>query len=127
MDQHVYVDILSRYLIPYANEKLPDDWIFQANNDPKHTSRKAKQFLEQHHINVMQWPAKSPDLNPIEHLWNYVKNEIEVKKPSNLNDLYNVIEETWKKIPIDRCIHLINSMPRRCSEVIKNKGGATRY
>ncbi|CAK9802846.1 Transposable element Tc1 transposase [Anthophora quadrimaculata] len=127
MDQHLYVDILDKYLIPFTQENMPEHWIFQADNDPKHTSQKAKRFLEEHNVNVMRWPSQSPDLNPIEHLWNDVDKEIQLKKPSNLNNLYKIIENAWNNISIDRCIRLIDSMPRRCAEVIKKKGGPTKY
>lgn len=127
MDQFVYVNILKKHLLPFANENLAQDWIFQADNDPKHTSKRAKNFLESKQINVMTWPSQSPDLNPIEHLWNDVDKIIKQKKPSNLDALYAIIEETWKNIPIDRCLSLIQSMPRRCDAVLKNKGGITKY
>lgn len=73
----------------------------------------------------MRWPAQSPDLNPIQHL--YVEKEIKMVKPSNLNNFYAVIKNAWKNISSDRCITLINSMPRRCVEVIKNKDDPTKY
>jgi hypothetical protein len=127
MDQHVYVDILENVLLPFANEKIAADWIFQADNDPKHTSRKAKIFLEDPGINSMKRPAQSPDLNPIEMMWIDVEKEIKKVKPKNLDDLYAVIEQAWNKIPMERCIRLIESMPRRCAEVIKKKGMNTKY
>lgn len=110
MDQHIYVDILRNHLLPFANEKLAEDWIFQADNDPKHTSKEAKEFLERNKVNVMPWPSQSPDLNPIEHLWNDVDKVIKTKKLSNLNQLYDRIAEAWNNIPIDRCISLIESI-----------------
>jgi hypothetical protein len=106
---------------------LPADWIFQTDNDPKHTSRKAQQYLKDHNVTVMKWPAQLPDLNPIEMLWIDVEKEVKKKKPKNLNDLYRIIQEVWDNIPIDRCIRLIESMPRRCAEVIKQMGMATKY
>lgn len=124
--RHVYVDILEKNLLPYAAEHF-QDWILQADNDPKHTSKKAKEFLKDHNINVMTWPAQSPDLNPIETLWNDVKKVIKEKKPSNLNKMYEIIQEGWRNISSDRCARLIDSMPRRCQEVIRNKGGPTKY
>lgn len=127
MDQYVYVNILKKHLLPFAEEKLAADWIFQADNDPKHTSKRAKKFLVDKKVNVMTWPSQSPDLNPIEHLWNDVDKVIKSRKPSNLDRLYDVIEESWKNIPVDRCVSLIESMPRRCAEVIRNKGGITKY
>jgi len=75
----------------------------------------------------MEWPAQSPDLSPIEMLWIDVDKEIKRQKPKNLDELERMIKEAWKSIPIDRCIRLIKSMPRRCTEVIKNNGYATSY
>lgn len=106
---------------------MAEDWIFQADNDPKHTSKRAKAFIERQQINAMKWPSQSPDLNPIEHLWNYVDKDVKEQKPPNLDRLYEIIEESWKNMPMDRCLTLIESMPRRCTEVIRNKGGVTKY
>lgn len=127
MDQYVYVNILKKYLLPFAEQKLATDWIFQADNDPKHTSKRAKKILVNKKVNCMTWPSQSPDLNPIEHLWDDVDKVIKKKKPSNLNVLYHIVEESWKNIPVSRCLSLIESMPRRCTEVIRNKGGITKY
>jgi transposase len=53
-----------------------EDAIFQQNNNPKHTSEKAKKWMEAHNISLLNWPPQSPDLNPIEHLWQHVKSEL---------------------------------------------------
>lgn len=127
MDQYVYVNLLENALLPFAKDRMPEDWVFQADNDPKHTSRLAKQFLVDHNVNVMKWPAQSPDLNPIEMLWLDVEKHVKIMKPKNLTNLYEVIRDGWRKIPTDRCIRLIQSMSRRCAEVIKRKGGPTKY
>lgn len=95
MDQYVYVNILKNHLLPFAEEKLDRNWIFQADNDPKHTSNRAKCFLQRQKINVLSWPSQSPDLNPIEHLWNDVDKVNKKEKPSNLESLYNIIEDSW--------------------------------
>ncbi|KAI0996807.1 hypothetical protein K3495_g11376 [Podosphaera aphanis] len=78
MDQHLYTEILEddllQTLVKYGNPR--ESVIFMQDNDPKHTSKKAKQFLGDHSLAVLTWPANFPDLNPIEHLWNYIKKRL---------------------------------------------------
>jgi transposase len=127
MDRFVYLGILTDILEPYADDYLPLNWIFQQDNDPKHTSRIVKDWLQEKRIEVLNWPAQSPDLNPIENLWHFIDKDIKLQKPSNLNELYAVIESSWRKISIELCVKLVDSMPKRCQAVIKNFGYATKY
>lgn len=76
---------------------------------------------------IMKWPSQSPDLNPIEMLWIDVDKEIKRRKPKSKDQLFQVIQEAWDAIPESRCRKLVESMKRRCLEVIKNKGMTTSY
>ena len=69
MDKQMYKNILLDKILPHTHDKMSCQWIFQRDNDPKHTSKLVKGFLEQKGVNVMQWIAQSPDLNPIEYFW----------------------------------------------------------
>lgn len=127
MNAAMYVDILENIMYPYAEMNMPLKWTFQQDNDPKHTSKAAKQWFRGKQISVMDWPAQSPDLNPIENLWKDVKTSIAHIRVQNKQQLWQEIEKAWYSIPPEKCQKLIDSMPNRCAAVIKNKGFATKY
>ena len=77
----------------------------------------------------MEWPAQSPDLNPIEHLWSHLKKKLEEYEnpPTGITDLWKRVEKEWNNIPASVCQNLIESMPRRVAAVLGAKGGYTKY
>jgi hypothetical protein len=75
----------------------------------------------------MEWPPQSSDLNPIENLWSILDQQTREIRPQSDEQLFEILENGWKNIHIDKLNSLVDSMPRRCAAVIKSKGLPTKY
>lgn len=127
MDRFVYLDILNEVLLPHVREGKLSDWIFQQDNDPKHTSGVVKDFFTEKNIRLLEWPSQSPDLNPIEHLWEELQRRCKGLKATNKAKKFEQLQKIWYEIPDEILSNLIESMPRRCQAAIDAKGFATKY
>ncbi len=120
---------LEHFMLPSADKLYGDaDFIFQPDLAPAHTAKGTKSWFNDHGVTVHDWPANSPDLNPIENLWSIVKRKMRDTRPNNADDLKAAIKKaTWASITPEQCHRLIASMPLRIDAVIHAKEGPTKY
>lgn len=126
MKKEHYRDILEHHAVRSGLKIIGHNFIFQQDNDPKHNSKLCRGYLEDLErsgvLRNMSWPAQSPDLNPIELLWEEVDRRIRVVCPTSENHLWTIIQNAWNNISIAVIEKLISRMPRLCAAVIKAKG-----
>ncbi len=122
----VYQEVLEHFMLPAADKLYGDaDFIFQQDLAPAHSAKATSTWFKDHGIPVLNWPANSPDLNPIENLWGIVKRKMRYARPNNAEELKAAIRATWALITPEQCHRLIDSMPRRIAAVIQAKGAPT--
>uniref|UniRef100_A0A8C6KFX3 Tc1-like transposase DDE domain-containing protein n=1 Tax=Nothobranchius furzeri TaxID=105023 RepID=A0A8C6KFX3_NOTFU len=124
----VYQEVLEHFMLPAADQLYGDaDLTFQQDLAPAHSAKTTSTWFKDHGIPVLDWPANSPDLNPIENLWGIVKRRMQYARPNNAEELKTTIRATWALITPEQCHRLIESMPRRITAVIEAKGAPTKY
>ena len=81
-------------------------------------------WFNKHKVNILKWPATSPDLNPIENLWDIIDKKLTNYYLTTGNDLQQAILKLWLEIPVETCENLVQSMPRRINSCISAKGSS---
>jgi transposase len=128
MDQKKYKSILRQNLVQSARQLFPrGNWIFQQDNDPKHTAASVRNYMQNMGFKILRWPAQSPDLNPIENLWSELDRLTKHRKPQTEEQLYKMLIDGWNQLSLAYLHKLVDSMPRRIEAVIKNHGYSTKY
>ena len=124
----IYISILESNLKSSARLlRLGSNFVFQQDNDPKHTAKKTVEFLEKQNVNVLDWPSQSPDLNPIENLWSILDRKIGERSFTRKEALKEAVQKAWCEMDIKQTKSLVESMPTRLRLVIEAKGGPTKY
>jgi Transposase and inactivated derivatives len=131
MRQDQYKRVLETRLLPQLEEWFPDDeeYVFMHDSAPCHKARSVTEFLAQRNITVLPWPGNSPDMNPIENMWELTKRAIAKEVITTKRQLVETITREWHhNIELQQNARVcIESMPRRIEAVIAAKGGITKY
>lgn len=128
MDQEIYIDILEEPMLHSADLLFGrDTWTLQQDNDPKHTARRVKEWMVNYDCISMEWPAQSPDLNPIEKLWSIFDRRLSNRHVNSEAELFQCLQEGWNSLPVSLLSKLVASMHDRCQAVIDNKGLSNKY
>ena len=119
-DSKGYCDTLETGLLEFAATTLGETFTFQQDNAVIHTSRYTRKWLADRNLDVMQWPAKSSDLNIIANFWGILSRAVyKNDRPfEHLEDLMEVVEEEWANIRVDYLKKLYKSIPKRLMQVI---------
>ena len=128
MDKEMFKQILVHQVRPTLWSLFPDgNFIFQQDNDPKHTSRVCKDYVARARWEVLDWPSQSPDLNPIENLWAILDAKLRERRPQNEEELYQTLKEGWERLDVQLLTRLVDSMPNRLRQVLENDGLPISY
>jgi hypothetical protein len=113
-------------IIPvYKKKYLGNCSYFQQDGARPHTA--SIEHVKREFGNVFDWPANSPDLNPIENLWSILQQKVDAKKPQTKNELIQVVFEEWNNIEISTSRKLVESFPKRLQSCVDSEGKSTKY
>ena len=132
MNSAEYISVLTEELIPEfirAKNAIPGTWRLMQDNAPCHTANSVKAFLRQRRVELIEWPPYSPDLNPIENLWQWMKRQLETNYPvcQSAEEIEERIFEIWKTITPEMCSAYCENYHKRLLAVIAANGGYTKY
>ena len=118
--------ILQPESVPFLQRHGPA--ILMHENARPHVARICRQFLNRNNVNVLPWPSVSPNMNPIEHIWDYLSRKVRARgNIHNLRDLENALIQEWNNIPNVLIRRYLRSMRGRLAACINSRGGNTGY
>lgn len=120
--------ILEPHVVPFAPYIGPNFRLMHDNARP-HIANIVRNYLNEVDIRVLEWPARSPDMNPIEHVWDHIGWKLQTRQvpTRTLEELEAAVNEEWNQVGQDYIRGLFESLPRRMAAVIRARGGNTHY
>ncbi|CAH1960067.1 unnamed protein product [Acanthoscelides obtectus] len=120
-------EVLEPHLLPYLATLA--DPTFQQDNARPHVARVTIDFFQHNDVTLLPWPPRSPDLSPIEHVWDMMGRRLLnlQRPPQTLEALREELVVAWNEIPQEDIDHLIRSMPTRVGECVAHQGASTHY
>ena len=126
-----YFEVLRGYVFASRDHNFmnPAKFKFQQDNAGIHTAKITRDFIKKSKIPVIEWPANSPDLNPIETVWAHLKKQLDryLNAPRNMDELWERVQDIWTEITPEYLRKLYESMPRRMKELYHAKGDHIKY
>ncbi len=116
-----YIEILEHNMLPSRRHLFQGHpCIFQQDNAKPHSAHITKSWLRRKRVRVLDWPACSPDLSPIENVWRILKRKMRQRRPRTVAHLKTCLQEEWDKITPETLHHLVSSVPKRLLSVVKS-------
>lgn len=124
-----YRDEIVRPIIIPTLEAIGADATLMDDNAPPHRALVVNEFIAQQRVQRMDWPSRSPDLNPIENVWDILQRRVRDNHPpaTNIQELFQFLQQEWDAMPQQTLAAVITSMRRRCNECMEANGGHTHY
>lgn len=128
LDSTRHRDILRHSLLKSFREFYPSGpWNFQQDNVRFHTTPETVTYLHEKGVTLIEWPPWSPDLNPIENVWNVLKARVYARFPQSMEEMETVIREEWAELDLKFISRICRSMPRRLQLLLDNNGHKISY
>ena len=123
-----YIQVLEQHMLPSKQRLFHGrPCLFQQDNAKPHSARLTTAWLRSKRVRVLDWPACSPDLSPIENVWRIMKRKIRQRRPRTVEQLKLYIKQEWERIPPTKLQQLVSSVPKRLLSVVKRKGDVTQW
>ena len=131
LDSEFYITILRDYVLKSFKwcGMDPVESMFQQDNSRVHTAHAVQRWFAKQKFTILEWPANSPDLNIIEHVWAYIKYRLTTYEypPQDLDQLWSRVQDIWTSLPSEYLQNLYESMPRRMRALLRSRGGQIKY